>query len=410
MAPDSDVKDRIDRPGQNAVLDAGYLTFYSPPVAEDTETEDDEDGDGDGEGRASFAFDTPEPSLPAASGPETPPGKARAKGRKAKKGSKSALAARFSRMAGDIAASGASVALDVTVDKEMFAADDWTGIYQEGFGPAENGDTPTDLMNILFSAGERPWENEALSAAERMAMMKVLRTNFPDAQKRAEREEFEYRIRARSTGRTANVSAVVAAAAKTRTPPLAPVQKEKPQNVKLASAPAAEDALRLEIPSQPFIRGYGQPEESSAVDKNLKAALGFGSIVGMPSSLAMLNMTAKPQEKQKQSNYLGLAEIVAQQMLIEIPPVDEIVWNPEILSRDAGFVQALNRIYSALDPETLLNVTPYRQAMWAEKRQEQKENLADMTYQAPVSAIRAPAPSPFQDREVQINISIPAFR
>ncbi len=80
------------------------------------------------------------------------------------------------------------------------------------FGPVrdEIAETSLDLMNILFSAGERPWENEAFSAAERMAMMKVFRTNNPDAPSRAEREEFEFRVRAR--GRSVNVAPVVAAA------------------------------------------------------------------------------------------------------------------------------------------------------------------------------------------------------
>jgi len=228
VAPDSDLKDRIDRPGQNIVPDKGV---YAEPVAED---DDNGEEDEDGEGRASFALDTPEPAIPAMTGPEMPGGKVEKKARKAKKNSKSPMGARFAEIAPVMIADEISTALAINIDEKIFSADG----YLSAFDRDEVTDTPTDLMNILFSAGERPWENESLSAAERMAMMKVLRTNFPDAQKRAEREEFEYRIRARSNNvRTANVAAVVVAAAKSQvhtpedqTPKLKTLQKTKTES------------------------------------------------------------------------------------------------------------------------------------------------------------------------------------
>ncbi len=108
----------------------------------------------------------------------------------------------------------------------------------------------------------------------------------------------------------------------------------------------------------------------------------------MPSSLAMLNRT----QNQAPVNYLGLAAAVAREMQAQVQPEAAIIPIPQSRSRDAGFVQALGLIYSALTPETLQNVTPYREAVWNDKRLQQKENLVDITFRAPQPARRIPDP------------------
>jgi hypothetical protein len=402
VTPDSDIKDRIENPGQSIVLDAGYSSVYLEPAAENNNAED--EGDEDGDGCASFAFATPEPEIPSMTGPELPFGKGKIRLRKFGKRSKSLTALDFAKIAGDTTgAGGLSTAIPAGIDESIFS-------------PASDkaADAPTDLMNILFSAGERPWEDENLPAAERMALMKILRTNVPDAQKRAEREEFEYRIRARSWGRSANVAPIVAAVAKAHLP-VHIIKKAQPQPVHVEPGNAANltREIRLEVRPEPFIRDYGH-EEIYKLDRNLNASLGMGSIVGMPSSLAMLNLKSRSGNDKVPVDYLGLAEIAAAQIQarkeaasqVEAPV--ETHWNPLIRSRDNGFVEALNKLYSAIVPEVLRSVTPYRRAVWEDKILQQKENLADITLVAPEPAI--PVPSPFADREVKMNISIPALK
>lgn len=407
MTPDSDIKDRILNPGQNTVLDAGYSSVYLDPAAE---SDDEGEDDGDSDDRASFALDTPEPAIPAMAGPELAGAKGKRKLRKSPKRPRSFSAVDFAKIAGEAGnAKIVSTAVTIDIDAAMFMAAHAETVSEEFF------DQQTGLMNVLFAPGERPWEDETLSAAERMALMKVIRTNFPDAQKRAEREEFEYRIRARSWGRSANVAPVVAAVAKVEQSDAALVIKRRESPVVQNRVIEPLKEIRLAVPATPFIREY----EPDKLNRKLNATLGMGAIIGMPSSLAMLNGKAKSRESKTPVHYLGLAELVANEIQagniqvreqeVAQAPVQKS-WNPLILSRDNGFVAALNKIYHAIVPEILTNITPYRKAMWQDKILEQKENMSDITFVEAKLAAPAPAPSPFAEREVKMNISVPAFK
>lgn len=442
MAPDSDVKDRIIHPGQNDVLEAEYSLISSDDIL--NEDDDEEDDEGDEEGRASFGLDTPEPAIPAATGPEMPMAKGKAKpkkGNKAKTGAKSVLGGKFA-VAAEEAAGAPSTVMALDIDAKAFGfaetaeAPKVEGEQQPGYETAFDRDEVTDpedddigLLNMLFGAGhDKPWD-EKLSAAERAAMMKVFHTHNPmEAEKALDETDpdlLERKGKSRTATRIATVGTIAAAAAlaakaaEARQKTLAEKGqiagglKTVPKHLlnintgqddhKKDITEAAQTAPKTLV----YSREYGEDVKMEKVDRTLNAALGIGSMVGLPSSLALLNTRLTTGENPVQNDYFGLAQTIALQNQMQMQA--DISWTPQSQSRDMVFTQAMNEIYSALSTETLINVSPYRETMWAEKRLEQKENSADITLSNPALAVQAPAPEPTYNQEYKMNIGAPGM-
>ncbi|MGZ9107229.1 MAG: hypothetical protein ACXW4B_00205 [Micavibrio sp.] len=258
-----------------------------------------------------------------------------------------------------------------------------------------------DPLMMILGGQEKPWENEKLSVIERMMMDPGYERDL-DALDRADPKAKGLGIKgvALAAGVVA-LAAGVAAEANAKGPGVAGVargpqraaEQDQTQIKAEAKKPGAADR------SEPItVQARRNAEEVTL----RQIGTGLAATVGMKADAADFDKSKASVERSDGGDAMqDLIEI--QQQLEQNSPDSDISWTPNA-GPEQRFDQAMDMIYASLGVQTLMNVSPYRQAGWDEKRLEQKENSQDVTIAPQAPEPKTPAPDLTYQRDYQINL------
>lgn len=399
----------------------------------DPRPEDDEEDDGDGDGSgdlATLALDVPEPEQAMAAnealakgGKNQPKGKG--KGKKGVKGGKAGIDVVLDEAMIGLEEEGGDDPDAETESAEISAydSDEITDPDQEDIDP----------LMVLVGAREKPWENEKLSLVERMMLnpgyerdLEATRRgeNGPDQDKAKDKDKDKAAKIGKMAATAAGAAALGMAAAKgaqaarndihTRAQPSTPQGRSGQGMAGIARGPqraadqdqgAPQKAEQRKADNttqfnntQPITyqaRQNAQEVTMRRMENGLAASLDNKSV----TALSATRNPSSPRAQNGDEIDDNLMQMIESHLRSEYSGVN---WTPQAAAGD-GFRQAMDMIYAALGAQNLLEVSPYRQAGWDEKRQEHKENSQDVTIAAPAPEPKAPVPEPSLEREPQIN-------
>lgn len=386
-----------------------------PLVEEDEADDEDEEGDGKGDS-AALALDVPEPAQAMAADAGLAKDGIKGKGLKGKGGK-----------AGK-AKAGDKSALHVAIDDEMFGREDESEDEPDEEAEAQqevsayDSDEITDpdvddidpLMMIL-GGQEKPWENEKLSVIERMMLDPGYERDLDALNRDREGDDPKAKDpKGKDKGRGMKGAAVaagvvalaagVAIQAQAKGPGVAGVsrgpqraaEQEQPQVRPEAKKP---ESVRNEAKSEPItVQARRNAEEVTL----RRIATGLAATVGMKAAEPAFDRPKTVEDRQG----MDMQDLIEMQQQLDQndgPGGNEIGWIPS-QGPENRFDQTMDMIYASLGMQTLMNVSPYRQAGWDEKRLEQKENSQDVTIAPQGPEQKAPAPDLTYQRNPQINL------
>jgi hypothetical protein len=386
-----------------------------PP--EDTDGDDDsDDEDGDGKGdRAALALDVPEPEQAMAANAALAKGgkkkgvKGKGKGKAAKGGVKGADKGALAVTLGDdlIGLEEAGEPADekeaeATAEVSAYDSDEITDIDADDIDP---------LMMIL-GGQEKPWENEKLSLVERM-MIPGYERDLDALKQDGEDTEKQPRKKAAAASGIAIATAMAAHAARAQTgggPGLAGVARG-PQRAAEQEQPKTETKkteTQHQVEQQRVSKQEKHEVTSIQARQNAEEVTLRRISTGLAATLAA-NTAREAFDKSSaaitRSNGMDMLDFLEQQQQIQQNQdgPQGMNWTPGTGPINQ-FVQTLNMLYSSLEAQNLLTVSPYRQAGWDEKRLEQKENSKDVTIAPAEPERKAPAAELNYQRDYQINL------
>ena len=394
MSPDK--ADQTDLPDDEDILLA----------EEDGDDEDSDDGKGDS---TALALDVPEPAQAIAADAGLAKDGIKGKGLKGKGGK-----------AGK-AKAGDKSALHVAIDNEMFGREDESEGEPDAEAEAQqdisayDSDEITDpdiddidpLMMIL-GGQEKPWENEKLSVIERMMMdpgyerdLEALNRDDADAPKAKGKDKG---LGIKGVAIAAGVVALAAgAAAQAKGPGIAGIargpQRAAEQDQAQIKTEAKKPAITQIVKTEPITVQARQNAEEVTLRR---IGTGLAATIGMNAAAADFDKSKASITRADGDDPLDLLEM-QQQLDQNNDAGGNMSWNPGA-GPDQQFNQAMDMIYASLGAQTLMNVSPYRQAGWDEKRLEQKENSQDVTIAPQAPDPKTPAPDLTYQRDYQINL------
>lgn len=382
-------------------------------TAKDDDSEDDEDEEGDGKGdRAALALDVPEPEQAMAANAALAKGGkekgVKGKGKKAKGVDKGAIDVTLGDDLIGLEESGEpeeDAEAEALTETSAYDSDEITDIDADDIDP---------LMMIL-GGQEKPWENEKLSLVERMMIpgyerdLDALKQDGEDTEKEPRKKT------AAAAAGVAIATAMAANAARAQTgggPGLAGVARG-PQRAAEQEQPKPEtkkaEAQRQDIKREEQ-NGRAQKSDVTAAQarQNAEEVTLRRISTGLAATMAV-NTAREEFDKSSaaltRSNGMDMLDLLEQQQQIQQDQdgPQGMNWTPGTGPINQ-FVQTMNMIYSSLEAQNLLTVSPYRQAGWDEKRLEQKENSKDVTIAPAAPERQAPAAELNYQREYQINL------
>lgn len=259
-----------------------------------------------------------------------------------------------------------------------------------------------DPLMMILGGQEKPWENEKLSVVERMMMdpgyerdLEALNRDDPKAKSKG--------LGLKGAALAAGVVALAVGAADTNAkgPGVAGVARG-PQRA------AEQDQTQIKVEAKkPDAADRNEPitvqARRNAEEVTLRRiGTGLAATVGMKADAADFDKSKASVERSDGGDAMqDLIEM--QQHMEQNNPGSDISWTPNA-GPQQQFDQAMDMIYASLGVQTLMNVSPYRQAGWDEKRLEQKENSQDVTIAPQAPEPKTPAPEPTYQRDYQINL------
>jgi len=268
---------------------------------------------------------------------------------------------------------------------------------------------------MILGGQEKPWENEKLSLVERMMIPGYERDL--DALKQ-DGEDTEKQPRKKTVAAAAGVAiatAMAANAARAQTgggPGLAGVargpqraaEQEKPKPETKKAEAQRQDIKREEQKSRVQKSDVTAAEARQNAEEVTLRRISTRLDATMACNTARAEVE-KSSAARTRSNGMDMLDLLEQQQQIQQDQdgPQGMNWTPGTGPINQ-FVQTMNMIYSSLEAQNLLTVSPYRQAGWDEKRLEQKENSKDVTIAPAAPERQAPAAELNYQREYQINL------
>ena len=401
--------------------DDDLLTSSEDTGGDDDSDDEDEEGDGKGD-RAALALDVPEPEQAMAANAALAKGgkqkgvKGKGKGKAAKGGVKGADKGAIDVTLGDdligLEKSGEpedEKEAEATAETSAYDSDEITDIDADDIDP---------LMMIL-GGQEKPWENEKLSLVERMMIPgyeRDLDAVKQDGEDGAEKPSGKKKVAAAAAG-VAVVAAMATNAARAQTgggPGLAGVARG-PQRAAEQEQPKSETKkaeTQRQVDQQQAIKQEKHEVTSIQARQNAEEVTLRRISTGLAATLAV-NTAREEFDKSRaavtRSSGMDMMDFLEQQQQIQ-QNQNQDQDGPQGMNWTPGtgpinqFVQTLNMLYSSLEAQNLLTVSPYRQAGWDEKRLEQKENSKDVTIAPAQPERKAPAAELNYQRDYQINL------
>lgn len=397
--------------------DDDLLTSSEDTGGDDDSDDEDEEGDGKGD-RAALALDVPEPEQAMAANAALAKGgkqkgvKGKGKGKAAKGGVKGADKGAIDVTLGDdligLEESGEpedEKEAETTADTSAYDSDEITDIDADDIDP---------LMMIL-GGQEKPWENEKLSLVERMMIPgyeRDLDAVKQDGEDGTEKPSGKKKVAAAAAG-VAVVAAMATNAARAQTgggPGLAGVARG-PQRAAEQEQPKTETKkaeTQRQVDQQQAIKQEKHEVTSIQARQNAEEVTLRRISTGLAATLAV-NTAREEFDKSRaavtRSSGMDMMDFLEQQQQIQQnqDAPQGMNWTPGTGPINQ-FVQTLNMLYSSLEAQNLLTVSPYRQAGWDEKRLEQKENSKDVTIAPAQPERKAPAAELNYQRDYQINL------
>lgn len=380
-----------------------------PDVEEDLSGEDDEEGDG--EDQAALALNTPDPARALQASRPDAKGKG---GPKSKKGMKGKAADRAS--AGD-----EGRAIDVTIgDKATGLEESSTEEKPDAqmrdlsaFDRDEITDPDMDIhesefLAMLAGLAEKPWENEKLSVTERMMLKQGYERNVEALKQARDEKDMQPESRKRSAPGVAAavVTGVVAAGGVAagleggaeKGPSIAGVSRgpQRAADQETTTRTQVKVEVRKKVATETALLQARQNTEDVTLRR-------MGP--GLASSL-VAGKTNPPTRQEQQDPSAKLMQDLIEDLAVADHSGTALQMTMPDASPDPDmqFRQMMEMIYMSLGTEMFMNVSPYREAGWDQKRLEQKENSADVTVAPEPEKDPGPAPKPEYRHDTQMNI------
>lgn len=396
--------------------DDDLLTSSEDTGGDDDSDDEDEEGDGKGD-RAALALDVPEPEQAMAANAALAKGgkqkgvKGKGKGKVAKGADKGAIDVTLGDDLIGLEESGEpedEKEAETTAETSAYDSDEITDIDADDIDP---------LMMIL-GGQEKPWENEKLSLVERMMIpgyerdLDALKQDGEEAEKPSGKKKT-----AAAAAGVAIAAAMAANAARAQSgggPGLAGVARG-PQRAAEQEQPKTETKkaeTQRQVDQQQAIKQEKHEVTSIQARQNAEEVTLRRISTGLAATLAV-NTAREEFDKSRaavtRSSGMDMMDFLEQQQQIQ-QNQNQDQDGPQGMNWTPGtgpinqFVQTLNMLYSSLEAQNLLTVSPYRQAGWDEKRLEQKENSKDVTIAPAQPERKAPAAELSYQRDYQINL------
>lgn len=278
-----------------------------------------------------------------------------------------------------------------------------------------------DPLTALLGAQEKPWQNEKLSTVEKMILNAGYDRNPPDADPdlaavKSEKPKTANIARAAQAAIAASITlGVAAAAAAASKPAIAPTTAPTIAGVSRGPSRAADqdqnqirtESAKPSTATSPLTVQARQNADDVTLNRMTR---GLAATITATIAVSAASPDHPADQKKSGADHDLLHDLLDQQNAGPIPGQiggqagpQTIGWSP-VRDPDAGLRQTMDLIYMALGADTLMNVSPYRQAGWDEKRTEQRENARDLTL--PPLAAEAPKMAETLDirRDLQINL------
>lgn len=377
------------------------MTDIADPDDLDLADDDTDDGDG-GDDHATLSLETPESAQAIAAALKASKIKKPAKGKLPIKGQSLGLA-----ISDKALGLGDATPIDPKADADKDADPATTGSssYDLDAITDPEPDAAIDPLTAMLGAQERPWQNEKLSIVEKMLLDPGAGSEHPATssdEKPNEKPKSTNIARAAQAAIAASITLAAATAVAAPKPTIAGVSRGPSRAADQDQNQIRAESAKPSTATAPLTVQARQNADDVTLNRMTR---GLAAAITAPAAAVSTSPQGHPADQKKpDTDHDLLHDLLDLQNAAPVQSSPQTIgWSPA-RDPDAGLRQTMDLIYMALGADTLMNVSPYRQAGWDEKRTEQRENARDLTIPPPSAEGPKMAETLDFKRDLQLNL------